>query len=449
MAGVFTTATASIQIYPFPGPDFPYDWSREGANATLNTWESLDEPTLDTIQDIVTPNYSLSGAGQYRALILGVDGKLYSPPFLPRGNVLVIDPETDTASIQSFGLSGLPFGNGNYTCGALAPNGKIYCPPYSTATILIINTTEQSTVRTNMGVSFTINRQYPVAVAAADGTIYCPGRQNCLIINTANDTATATKFAGNIVGTVPLNNMPEWGSGVRSLADDKLYFAPQHLRSVTIGGNLVTVPGNVLIIDPETQTATVSKFSSNAMANGATYGGIANGPDGKLYLSPYGPTLATYETPKLYWTVIDPVAGTAVDYSLGEASNANVSMGCIAGDDGVVYGMPYYYDGVGPTLSSNTYVYFKDGQPGASDFGLDLSQAYVANAIPGNGEVAWYGGCLAPNGKIYSLPDMTLFGSDYYLRNSALVLDLNGSGHTTTSGFRNLIDTSYFNKGGT
>jgi len=68
--------------------------------------------------------------------VLGPNGKIYGIP-LNNGNVLIIDPETDTANTTDIsGLTGLS----KWLGGVLAPNGKIYGIPLSSGSVLKINT---------------------------------------------------------------------------------------------------------------------------------------------------------------------------------------------------------------------------------------------------------------------------------------------------------------------
>ena len=420
----FSLPKARIQGF---APQVPYNFTRDGALDSLNTWVRENSPTCTTITS--PADYSVTyNNGPYRGLILGADGNLYSPPWAATGGVLKINPITNTATIESFGLSGLTKDGGNYVCGALAPNGKIYCPPYNPGTILIIDPATGTSTRSNMGASLGATEKYTTCVLGPDGKIYAPGRTNCLIIDPVKNTATTTTFGGVITTTTTIFR---WGSGVRALANDKLYFSPLNVPSGFIGGQ-------VLIIDTATQTAKVTRFGSGAttaMGRGMTYSGIANNQSGLLWMLPYGETDFAYGTRKQYITYINPISETSIDIDVTQNSpydpSARRCMGTVSGADHGVYGAPYIN-------GNDTYIAWYDGLE-TSKYG-GVPSAYLAR---------WWGGCMAANGKIYSLPDMGSgvlpFPTEY---KQILVLQTYGSG-TSVTGFRDLISTSYFNKGGT
>lgn len=422
----FSLPKARIQGF---APEVPYNYTREGALDSLNTWERENAPTCTTITSPV--DYDVGSGyntGPYRGLILGADGKLYSPPWAATSDVLVIDPVTDTASLQSMDVSGFTFNGGNYVCGALAPNGKIYCPPYNPGTILVLDPANNTSYTSTMGASLSGTEKYTTCVLGPDGKIYCPGRTNCLIIDPATDTATTTTFGGVITTTTTIFR---WGSGVRALADDKLYFAPQNVPSGSIGGH-------VLIIDTVTQTAKLSRFGSTPMTRGQTYGGIANNQDGLLWMLPYGATNSAYGTPQQYITYLQPIGETSADINVTQNSpyspTARRCMGTISGSDHGVYGAPFFN-------VNNTYIAWYEGFEASAYGGVP------AISTPGG---SWWGGCLAANGKIYSLPNNGYTGTFPTPSNlrQILILRTYGSG-TSVTGFRDLISTSYFNKGGT
>lgn len=422
---MYALPKAGIQITPFPGPTFEYVFTREQTSSQVATWTSNTTPTVTTITSPVdyTANYN---TGPYRGLVTGVDGKLYSPPWAAQGGILVIDPTANTATIESFGMPGnLTLNGGNFASGCLAPNGKIYCPPHNANTILIIDTVNGTATTSKMGSSYLIvgaATAFSSAVLAPNGKIYCPGRNTCLIIDPATETATTTTF-GSLLNQSKFDVPFVWGSGVRSLANDKLYFCQsQEVSSTSINTSL-------LCIDTTNNTATVTTIGT-AMTQGMTYFGISNGPSNLLYLSPYGSTSTAYGTPRQYWTVVNPQSNTSVDYVVGTDGTSNMSMGAILGDDGAVYAVPYFF--------GSKFQVFRSGSASQQTYG-----------ITPHSQARWWGGCLASNGKIYSLPDMGTFDADTYpLGNKILVLNVGGTGRTFP-GFRDLIKESYFNKGGT
>ncbi len=424
MSGVFTNpkSTGSIQVVPRPGPTFPYDYTREGANAALNGFSIVGTPSVTTITSPATydPAY---GNGPYRALVLGADGKLYSPPWLATSDILVIDPTTNTASMQSFGVSGLPFNTGTYRTGALAPNGKIYFPPFRHNKVLVIDPANGTSYY--LAPTYSGNPEYTTAVLGANGIIYCIGKNNILWIDTATDTSSTTTFSG----VVPGSTGSTWTSGVRCLVDDKLYF--------------VGSQNYLIVIDTTTKPIGSASRQTFGLFSPASirqdYTGIANGKGGLLNLIPTGGTDPIYGPVKKYYAYVQPIGGGSYLHDITSLNPTNpgaqLSIGAVNGDDGGVYSIPY-----GAGLGEGKFIYNRSG-------GLTSVQSGTFNiTIPADHR--WFGGCLAPNGRIYSLPDMgTAYGSGG-LRRQILVTNTGGDGRLGPS-FKNLIDTSYFNKGGT
>jgi hypothetical protein len=425
MSGVFTnpTSTGSIQIVPFPGPDLPYNFNRDGANVIFNNLDPTGQPSVTTIPSPATydPAY---GNGPYRGLVLGADGKLYSAPWLTSSEILVIDPTTNTASMQSFGVTGLPFDVGNYVTGALAPNGKIYFPPWKHNKVLVIDPANNTSYY--MTPTFSGEPGYSTAILGTNGRIYCLGRNNCLIINPATDTTNTTTFGG----VVPSFANPgfQWASSVRCLVDDKIY---------------ATGASNYLIvIDTSTGvlgTAVRNNFGLSAMSRGQRYNGIANGKDGLLHLTPSGGTSTIFGAVQKFYSYVQPIGGGSFDLDISGSNSvapgALISYGAVNGDDGGVYATPS-----GAGFTQGKFIYNRSGSLN------DVQWGNFNISIPADHR--WWGGCLAPNGKIYSLPDMGTATGSTGLRRVILVTDTAGTGRSGPS-FRTLIDTSYFNKGGT
>lgn len=444
MTTVFSKYKASICIYDQPGPSFDYNFSREGANAAFNEWGITENQTVSTIivpspyDPVLAGTVGMSGCG-YLGLVLGADGKLYSAPWEEQSNILVIDPTTDTATGVSFGVSqpryNLIYNGSNFLTGALAPNGKIYFPPFNTDIgILVIDPATQ----TSYNIPQTYYQQhYGAAVLGPNGLIYCMGRMDCLIIDPSNDTYITTDFGG----VVPTFNgsTPEiggrWLSGVKCIADDKLYFVS---RSADY----------LIVIDTSTSyygTAERKTFGSSAFADGQKFSGIANGQNGLLHLVP-GQTLGPGPVfGQRSWVTINPIAGTSTTSNIAAITgDAQISWGATTGDDAGIYSAPFTGTGASSTYQ---YLYWRNGSIQRSSFNLSFPTVPI--------DPEWYGGCMAPNGKIYSLPHMRYYGPTDPTHNNiyakaALVLDPGGNAvvEMGNTKFRDLVQNSYFNKGG-
>lgn len=452
MSGVFGNprTTGSILIANLPEPDWPvYSWTKDGANAAFNRWEAVENQSVTTItvpspwDPVRAGTVGMDGCG-YLGLVLGLDGKMYSAPWEESDNILVIDPVANTATGVSFGVTqaryGLIYNSNNYLTGAVAPNGKIYFPPFNTGNgVLVIDPATQTSY--NIPQSYT-QQHYGTAILGSNGLIYCIGRQDCLIIDPRNDTLYTTTFGG----VIPTYNTStpaiggRWMSAVKCLADDKLYFAPRSADYLIVIDTSVGFYG----------TAERRNFNSYAMSIGQQYNGIANYQDGKLILTPNGSTSPAIQPPngQRYWTVIDPLANSSIDINISAISSPNVgisSWGATSGDDGGVYSAPFTGTAANATIN---YIYTRNGANIlSSNFNLSFSPMPL--------DPEWYGGCMAPNGKIYSLPHMRYYGPSDPTHNNIyakaiLVLEPGGNAIESIGeqNFRTLIDTSYFNKGG-
>jgi hypothetical protein len=85
-------------------------------------------------------------------------------------DVLVIDPENNTATRTNFGLT-LTDG-GKWVGGVLAPNGKIYGIPLDATDVLVINPENNTATRTNFGITLTDSAKWIGGVLAPNGKIY-------------------------------------------------------------------------------------------------------------------------------------------------------------------------------------------------------------------------------------------------------------------------------------
>lgn len=370
-----------------------YDFTASEVNSNVSTWVSSGTPTLTTFA--TSASHASISNGPYRSLIAGADGKLYGAPFAASGNILVVDPANNTSSVQSFGLSGLTLNGQHYLTGALAPNGKIYYPPLSTSLALVIDPATNTSVRTNWGLTFSGSDLYDNAVLGGDGKIYCVGKPGCLVIDPVANTATVESFSNVIPSSATAYR---WRGAIRSTANGKLYHSPYNTTTV-------------LMIDPANNVA--NSWNYGTTIGSQAHQGIFNGKNGKLYCVPHNQS---------YWSIIDPVANT---YARVAQTTAK-SIGGFTGDDGNVYATPFQQ-------STNRYTIF--------NVDANTSSQSAFNVSLGGTTSRWWGGCIASNGKAYSLSDNGSSGNSHIL-----CLDTNGSG-SANSFYSDLVKTSFL-KGG-
>lgn len=405
MGAVYNSRTYWMEIFEYSTEDANLSYLN-APNVWIQTWKDSNKNIGISISGVTTPQQYLNGnltyvtwstgptTGSYRASVLGNDGKIYAAPYTANSGILVINPQNNTSDVLNFNMPDLGAGE-KYMTGTLAPNGKIYYPPLDYNQVLIIDPLTQNAILTDFGLTFSGTDQYDNSTLGPDNKIYCVGKSGCLVIDPQTNTANIETF-GNVVVS---GNAYRWRGMTRSVKNNKLYLAPY-------------VDNAVLIIDTANNSATRSNLG--VIWNGLDHQGISNGKDGRLYMPPHNQN---------YWSIIDPVANTCV--RVGQANGK--SAGAVMGDDGNVYAMPF-------DQSVNRFVQFNvsANTSQVTDFGVTL----------GNELSRWWGATVAPNGKIYSLPDTPPGGNTHIL-----VLDPRGTGSNNNTVFTEIVKTPFVNTG--
>jgi alpha-tubulin suppressor-like RCC1 family protein len=213
----------------------------------------------------------LTGEAKWSGGVLGPDGKIYGIP-LNATDILIIDPVNGTATLSNMGAD--LTGEAKWFGGVLGPDGKIYGISYNAQNILIIDPEADSATLSNMGADLTSNFKWSGGVLGPDGKIYgIPyNAQNILIIDPANDTATRSNMGANLTGDLNFTSDAKWQGGVLG-PDGKIYGIPWNVE-------------DILIIDPEADSATLSNMGADLTSNFKWSGGVL-GPDGKIYGIPF------------------------------------------------------------------------------------------------------------------------------------------------------------------
>jgi hypothetical protein len=296
-----------------------------------------------------------SNSSKWLGGVLGLNNKIYGIPFTGGGNVLVIDPDNDTATVFTVVSS---FSNFSSAGGVLARNGKIYSVPFSTSELLIIDPDTDTATVINTGVS-PIGTSYIGGVLGNDDKIYCVpfSGTNLLIIDTLTDTATRTTMGLSFSGS------SKWFGGVLG-PDGKIYFIPSNAN-------------DILIIDTDAGTATRTTMGASLSGSSKWWGGVL-GKDGKIYCIPNSATSIL---------IIDTVTNTATLSNMGaDLTGGSKWVGGVLGTDGLIYGIPSEASDI---LIINT----DTGTATRSTLGADLT-----------GSSKWWGGTASANGNIYGMP---------------------------------------------
>ena len=264
----------------------------------------------------------LTGSSKWWGGCLGSDGKIYGVPE-SSNDVLVIDASSNTIATRTdFGLdltNGGAWTSTKWIGGVVGLDGKIYCIPNNATKILVIDPANQTAELTDFGVDLTGSSKWWGGAMGTDGKIYCipVGVSDFLIIDTINQTATRNNLGLTVPGDFP------WLGAVLG-SDGKIYGVP-------FGP---TAPG-VLVIDTNTQIATINTFGINFSDGVFKWVGGCLGADGKIYCAPESAT---------NFLIIDPVKQTAVRSTLGVNITAlpnNKYRGCILSQNGLIYMIPY------------------------------------------------------------------------------------------------------------
>jgi streptogramin lyase len=234
------------------------------------------DPKSDTINE--TTIYNLKPVSGYErgeiiytwnSACLAPNGKIYCPP--ESGNkILVIDPDTESTSIDDFSSVGIStsyyYGTrSNWNGSVLAPNGKIYAVPSGETSVLEIDPVAGTA--TTFGSLGTSDRKWFGAVLAPNGKIYGIPQTATTILEIDPTNRTVSTF-GNISTFL--------SSGQNSLftslgADGKIYILPNNHKKI-------------IQLDPETKTLSLYK---ELPENVSVSSGVL-APNGNLYGIPSG-----------------------------------------------------------------------------------------------------------------------------------------------------------------
>lgn len=290
---------------------------------------------------------------QYLAGVLAPNGKIYFIPY-NASTVLVVDPITNTSyTFGNITTAESGISNGRYFGGVLAPNGKIYCAPGNASKVLVIDPVTEtiSYLATDLG---TTAAKWANGCLAPNGKIYCAPSQTAgftllLIIDTLSDS----------VSTIDISIV---GYGTGTLAHNgKIYFNPVYA-------------GNILVVNPQNNSwYTFGSVGTNASARWIN-GTLA--PDGMIYAMPLGVTTQILK--------IDPFTDT---HSFVTSTVSGIYRSSL-GANGKIYGGARSATRV-PVYDPETDTLIYVGPPNGTWSG-SVSK--------------WFGGVLAPNGKIYFTP---------------------------------------------
>jgi streptogramin lyase len=336
-------------------------WSYSGYN--FNGSDMFPQQTVDISAIIINNpvNYNYLGG------VLAPNGRIYCIPG-NGNNVGIINPYNNT--IDTTSISGLPSGF-KYLGGVVSTNGKIYCIPLNATNVGIIdpltNTIDTTTISMTTYPDLSAGSKFWGGVLGTNGKIYCvPRGVNYVgIIDPINNTfdSTSITFTSAQSGA----NILAYSTGALG-SNENIYFCPFTATSIM---RLRTSDNSLNFID-------VSNYGGFGSGR---WGGSVCGPDGNVYLIP---------SDNQFVVRID-VSNETVSSVFNAVVAANGwCRGATLGLDGRIYGIPSSTTGG----ASNKLLFYDV---------LNNTGGTITSNLPSGGE-KFYGGVLAPNGKIYMIP---------------------------------------------
>ncbi len=267
--------------------------------------------------------------------------------------------------------------------GVLAKNGKIYCIPHYAPVILVIDTATDTatTIPAESG-----NLKWFGGCLAPNGKIYCIPHTSSKVLVIDPETDETHTFSA-------MSGDRKWAGGILG-PDGKIYCIP--CQEYRIG-----------VIDPETES--VETFGNVEL--GISYSwkwiGGALGPDNCIYAFP-----SNYRNS--YVLKIDPAARTTQLIAHGlSAETGEQFQGCVFDSGERIFGVSCWFNDL-------------------ASYSTATGEVSTHGSL-GDGISKWYGGCLAPNGKLYFAP-----------HNNGSILEVDSE--TASTVMLPIVDTSHGSK---
>ncbi len=296
-------------------------------------------------------------------------------------------------SFATFGSPGS--GSQKWLEAALCPtNGKIYCAPYGASgsdgtSILVIDTSNDSiywvdttgVLGSNVG-NLTGTGKYSAVNFGADGRMYfTPYQANAVMtLDPSNDHLTFIDTSGVVTynnGNLGTNH--QWDGGINW--KHFIYGSPSD------GTDIIKI---------NSLAGTVSRFGSIA-AGTAKYSSIAVGPNGIVYMFPYG-------------------ANDVLRLDPTDDSVTYVANGVLHLDDG------FLGNGLMP---DGTMIPIPQNRNMRMDQSVEANDRQSTFGTPVGGGFPYLGGIVAPNGALYGVPNQATTVLKTVLNNFSDTLDTN------------------------
>lgn len=317
------------------------DWRIYQPELILNYAESFNRKD----PAVVTTPGSIAGSNKYNQGVLAPNGKIFCMPNTV-ATVLVIDTKDDSLVTLSPGLDATV---AKYRCGVLALNGFIYGIPNGASQIMKIN--PNNNVITFFGSFGAVASKWWGGCLAPNGKIYCPpnAESSILVIDPTNDstyrfgsftTEGTAKWNSAVLATngkIYCSNNSATRILVIDPSNDSWYTIPS--RSTGFLGSCIYTDGSLYFFGSSAGTMimkvdTTTDISSVAVSYAAgTYGcwSPTLSPDGKIYG-------AQVNVAGIFR--FDPKTGIA-DKTIVDIGTSNKNTGNTLAPNGFIYGIPF------------------------------------------------------------------------------------------------------------
>jgi len=304
--------------------------------------------------------------------VLGYDGKIYCVPYEDRATAIgIIDPVNNTFDSSSIKLPlSVSTLDNKWVGGVLAPSGEIYCAPFQAEDILVINPYNKTIRFINTPVNSCRG-----GTLGPDGIIYfsrAPGNSpNDHFVKVDTRTDTVTRVSSTVYNKTYL--------GCCLAADSNIYAFPRGYGS-----------SNIAVLDYATDTISFpswleplqSIIKDRGMAGGTL------GYNSNVYICPLvtngGNRMIELDPANQAFTAFD--VGVLNVYPDIDVTQWTAFTGAVNGRDNRVYFIPRNRNVVVAVM----YIDTTTRQLGA-----------IRRSVVGG----YFGGVLAPNGKIYCIPN--------------------------------------------
>lgn len=287
---------------------------------------------------------SFAGTNKWLTGVNGNNGKIYCSPW-DATSILVIDTTDDSTYLVPTGVSG----TAKWAGGVLAPNGKIYFAPSNATQVMVLDCADDSI--SFLPLPFTGSNKQWGGVLGLNGLVYLTPQasKKTIIIDPSDDSVSVIDLlyerylgSSNLLDGRVLMNVSYFNNFGAVLDTDTNTFTYISKGDLSVqNGATLHRDGNIYGSDEtngdtigvfNTTTDTYSQLSSSIQAGSVQYRGACSSPDGCHIMCPAkGNKLGVY----------NPSTGTSTEYTLPfSTSSSDNYWGGVLAPNGKIYLIP-------------------------------------------------------------------------------------------------------------